>query len=77
MICAKNKLKQENDFIKKILLNNGYAEDVVLKNISKKIAQFSTAKPLGPEKCPMSLKAPWIGLASQELEHQIKSAVQN
>ena len=43
MICTKNKLKQEIDFIKKILLDNGYPEDIVLKHISKKIAQFSAA----------------------------------
>ena len=77
MICTKNKFKQEIDFIKKILLDNGYTEDIVLKHISKKIAQFSTAKPFGPEKCPVYLRAPWIGSASQQLEHQIISAVQN
>ena len=77
MICTKNKLKQEIDFIKKILLDNGYLEDIVLKHISKKIAQFSTAKPFGPEKCPVYLRAPWIGSASQQLEHHVKSAVQN
>ena len=75
MICTKNKLKQKIDFIKKILLDNGYPEDIVLHYISKKIAQFSTAKPFGPEKCPVYLRAPWIGSASQQLEHQIKSAV--
>ena len=68
MICTKNKLKQEIGFIKKILLDNGYPEDIVLKHISK---------PFGPEKCPVYLRAPWIGSASQQLEHQVKSAVQN
>ena len=58
MTCTKNKLKQEIDFIKKILLDNGYPEDIVLKHITKKTAQFSTAKPFGPEKCPVYLKAP-------------------
>ena len=77
MICTKSKLKQEIDFIKKILLDNGYPEDIVLKHISKKIAQFSTAKPFGPEKCPVYLRTPWIGSASQQLEHEVKSAVQN
>ena len=77
MICTKNKLKQGIDFIKKILLDNGYFEDIVLKHISKKIAQFSTAKPFGPEKCPVYLRASWIGSASPQLEHQVKSAVQN
>ena len=77
MICMKTKLKQETDFIKNILLDYGYPEDIELKHISKKIAQFSTAKPFGPEKCPVNLKAPCIGSASQQFEHQIKSAVQN
>ena len=77
MICTKNKLKQEINFIKKILLDNGYPEDIVLKHISKRITQFSTVKPFGPEKCPVYLRAPWIGSASQQLEHQVKSAVQN
>ena len=77
MICMKNKLKQEIDFIKKILLDNGDPEDMVLKHISKKISQFSTAKPFGPEKCLTYLKAPWISSPSQQLEHQIKNAVQN
>ena len=77
MICTKNKLKQEIDFIKTILLNNGYPEDIALKHIFKENAQLSTAKPFGPEKCPIYLKAPWIGSASQQLEHQIKSDVQN
>ena len=49
----------------------------MLKHIFKKIAQFSTAKSFGPEKCPVYLRAPWIDSASQKLEHQIKSAVQN
>ena len=73
----KKQAKQEIDFIKNILLDNGYPEDIVLQQISKKIAQFSTAKPFGPEKCSVYLRAPWIGSASQQLEHQVKSAVQN
>ena len=78
MICTKNKLKQEIDFIKKILLDDGYPEDIVLKHISKKIAQFFTAKPiLGLEKCPMYLRASSMGSASQQLEHQITIDEQN
>ena len=61
MICTKNKHKQETGFFKRISLVNGYSEDIVLKHIFKKIAQFSTAKPFRPEKCPMYLRALWIG----------------
>ena len=45
MICRKNKLKQEIDIIKKILLDNQYPEDIVLKHVSK----ISTAKRFGPK----------------------------
>ena len=60
-----------------MLLDNAYPEDIVLKHICKKIAQFSTAKPFGPEKCPVYLRTSWMGSASQQLEHHVKSAVQN
>ena len=43
MICAKSKLNQKIDFIKRVLLYYGYPEDTELKYTSKKIAQFSTA----------------------------------
>ena len=56
LICTKNKLKQEIHFIKKILLDNMYPEYVVLKHISKKIAQFSTARPFGPESVQCTLE---------------------
>ena len=56
MICTKNKLKQEIDFIKKILLDNGYPEDIVLKHISTKIAQFSTAKPFDQKSVQCTLE---------------------
>ena len=35
MICTKNKLKQEIDFIKKVLLDNGYPEAVVALGMCK------------------------------------------
>ena len=54
MIYTKNKLKQEIDLSKTTgMLDNRDPEDIVLKLISKKIAQLSRAKPFGPEKCPV------------------------
>ena len=51
MTCSKNKLKQEIDFNEKILLDNGYPEDVVLKHITTETVQYSAAKLFGTEKC--------------------------
>ena len=39
-ICFKSKLKEEINRIKEILLDNGYPENFVFKQISKKIMQF-------------------------------------
>ena len=46
-ICSKSKLKEEINRIKEILLDNGYPEDFVLKQISK-ITQFSRPKRFWP-----------------------------
>ena len=44
MIWTKHRLNGEIERIKKILLDNGYCENVVKAQITKKIAQFSTLK---------------------------------
>ena len=72
MICTKRRLNEEIERIKKLLLDNGYP-----KNITKKIAQFSTLKRFGPEKCPVYLRVPWIGKPSTNLEKEVKTAVES
>ena len=59
-ICSKSKLKEEINRIKEILLDNGYPEAFVLKQISKKTTQFSTPKRFGPNKCPVYLVSPTL-----------------
>ena len=48
--------------MEKILLDNGYPKNVINTQIIKKIAQFSTLKRFGPEKCPVYLR--YLGLVS-------------
>ena len=48
--------------MEKILLDNGYPKNVINTQITKKIAQFSTLKRFGPEKCPVYLR--YLGLVS-------------
>ena len=64
MICTKRRLNEEIERIKKILLDNGYPKNVINTQIAKKIAQFSTLKRFGPEKCPVYLRVPWISKPS-------------
>ena len=56
MICTKTELKQKVDFVKKILLDNGFPEDKLLKHISEKITQFLAAKSFGPASAQGKLK---------------------
>ena len=60
-----------------MLLDNGYPENVINTQITKKIAQFSTLKRFGPEKCPMYLRVPWIGKPSTNLEKEVRTAVES
>ena len=77
MICTKRRLNGEIEWIKKILLDNGYPTNAINTQITKKIAQFSTLKRLDPEKCPVYLRVPWIGKPSTNLEKEVKTAVES
>ena len=55
MICTKRRLNEEIERINKILLNNDYPKNIIN---NKKIAEFSSLKRFGPEKCPVYLRAP-------------------
>ena len=76
-ICSKSKLKEEINRIKEILLDNGYPEDFVLKQISKKITQFSRPKRFGPDKCPVYLRVTYTGKAALTLKRNLRIAVEN
>ena len=77
IICTKRRLNGEIERIKKILLNNGYPKNVINAQITYKIAQFSTLKRFGPEKCPVYLRVSWIGKPSTNLEKEVKTAVES
>ena len=77
MICTKRRLNEEIERITKILLDSGYPKNVINAQIAKKIAQFSTLKRFGPEKCPMYFRVPWIGQPSANLEKEVKTAVES
>ena len=77
MISIKHKLNGEIERIKKILLKNGYLNNVINAQIAKKIAQLFTLKRFGQEKCPVYLRVPWIGKPSTTLEKEVKTAVES
>ena len=77
MISTKCRLNEKIEWIKKILLDNRYPKNFINAQIAKKIAQFSTLKRFGPEKCPVYLRVPWIGKPFTNLETEVKTAVES
>ena len=53
-------LGHELDKVKKILLVNGYTEDVIWTCFRGKIANFSSGREFGSEKCPVRLNIFYI-----------------
>ena len=77
MICTKRGLNEQIKRFKKILLDNGFPKNVINAQIAEKIAQFSTLKRFGLEKCLVSLRVPWIGKPSTNLEKEVKTAMES
>ena len=77
MICTKRRLNGEIERIKKISLDNCFPKNIISTQITKKIAQFSTLKRFGPEKCPVYFMVPWIGKPSINLQKEVKTSVEN
>ena len=66
MICSETKWGPELDKLKQLRIENGYPTDVILFCISQKLASLAAEKLLGPGKCPVYLKLPWIGNVSSK-----------
>ena len=45
--------------------------------MTKKSQQFHTSLKFGPEKCPVYLHLPWLGLVSNQFEKQVTSSVKH
>ena len=63
------------DTIKQLLIDNGYPQDVLVSCIKEKLANTSSEKRFGPQKCPVYIKLLWIGNVSSKFENQINKAI--
>ena len=71
------KWNQTDQFTKqkqiKLLLNkNGYQQGVVNKTIYLRLKNLDTTKTIGPEKCVVTFKIPFIHKSSEMLETKIR-----
>ena len=61
---------------KKKILSNGYPEEVIVDTINKTVYKFrNNIRPLGPSKCPVYVRLPWIGSPSQLIADKVSSSV--
>ena len=71
-ICSPATLDEEIDRITQILKGNGYPEDLVVKTIQFHRDKLTTPKMFGPQRCPVPIKLPFLGLTSSKCERELK-----
>ena len=76
-ICSDTTLDQEIEFIRSVLIENGYPEFLINSKISQTINRFKQNPKEGPQKCPIYLKLPWIGEPALIFERKVKESVNN
>ena len=74
-ICSDSELESEVSQLKQIFVKNGYPEQLVDKVISNKLSSSSRLPDIGPKRCPVYLRLPWLGSVSLRFDKQVSSAV--
>ena len=75
MICSIETLPSELNFLRKMFAENGYPDHLVNKIIRDYCSRPSPF--FGPRKCPVYIKLPYIGRASDRFADNIKRCVGN
>ena len=69
-------IKREFEQIKNLFLSNEYPEEAIVNTINKTIYKFrNNIRPLGPSKCKVYVRLPWIGSLSQLIAIKVPSSV--
>ena len=73
-ICSESRLQEELAKLKNIFLQNGYPERVIERTISDKLASGDRPPEMGPKRCPVFIRLPWVGAPSVCFEKRIRVA---
>ena len=74
-ICSPGKLEEEMHKLTSIFLNLGYPEFVVKRTIKQTMERDRDKPTIGPKKCPVYIRLPFIGPVSSRFESQLKDGV--
>jgi len=76
-VCSLELLSNEIKQIKLLLNKNGYPQELVIKTIQLQLKNLDKIKTIGPEKCTVTLKVPFINKSLEILEKKIKHLIRN
>ena len=72
-ICSPSTLDDELKMITKILVDNGYPENLIVKTIKYHRQKMVEPRMIGPTRCPVPIKLPYVGSASDKVEKDIRN----
>ena len=72
MICSSSTLESELENISKILCDNGYPENLILRTFKHHREMMTRPKKIGAAKCLVPIKLPFLDTASIFLEKELK-----
>ena len=75
LICSPEFFEDEIEYIKTLLYKNGYPPELVSRVIKSHLNGLKKDKEIGPEKCVITLKIPYINKRSVYLEKNIKQLI--
>lgn len=75
MICSPNLLDCELEKLHSIFVNNGYPSNIIKRVIARKVRRFKEPAVLGPSRCPIYLKLPWLGRNGKLIADKVSSCI--
>ena len=74
-ICSTSLLRDELDFLRNIFIYNGYPHNIIDRQMELTLRDRFAF--IGPKRCPIYLKLPWLGDISTRFESHISNLVSN
>ena len=73
-LCTIDQLDGEIGRLKVIFKNNGYPIGILERTVTETLTPMSRPKPIGPQRCPVYLRIPWMGdVTSGRMEKKVRN----
>ena len=75
-ICSPEVFQNKLKVIKDLLIKNGYPNPLIDNVFKIELNRLKYIKPYGPEKCPVLLIFPYVGVKSKQVKKDIKNVAE-